>query len=130
MVLLGIVQATLAHPDEVPSISNGRQLVEAMSERFPHEDPRGGMVCADTSMDVEEQLLPFPRGDALEKYLRGALAIELPTHDLIAFGMWYQPMGVSNIVGKDLAFEEVKEGCHPVLLVSKQLGRAFPGARQ
>ena len=40
------------------------RLVEALSERIFDQGPRCGMVPADTTMDITQQLLPLFDGDA------------------------------------------------------------------
>lgn len=114
MVLLGVVLAFFACPNEVLGVGEGHRLVEAMSEGFPYEGPRGNMVHVDVSMNVEEQLLPHFRGNTSE--------VEMPAHKLIPLGMPHQPASVSDVVRKDPTLEEVREGRYLVLLVPRWMG--------
>ena len=73
--------------DEVSGIGEGGQLVEAVSEGFPHEGVWHHMVSVDAAMDIENQLPPILWGDALHEHFRDALAIEWPTEDSVALSM-------------------------------------------
>jgi hypothetical protein len=86
VVLLGIVLASFARPDDVSSISEGHHPVEAVSEGLPHKGYRGSMMPKDADMDVEEQCLHVFGIDALEEYPRGTPMVQMLIYNLVALG--------------------------------------------
>jgi hypothetical protein len=86
VVLLGIVLASFARPNDVSSVGEGHHLVEAVSEGPPHKGSRGSMMPKDAGVDVEEQCLPVFRRDALEEYPRGTPMVQMLIYNLVALG--------------------------------------------
>ena len=86
MVLCGVVLEPLVRLDDVSGVSKGHRPVETVSEGFADECPCSGVMRSIADVDVTEQLLPLLGGNTLEEYPRGALAVELPNHELVALG--------------------------------------------
>ena len=56
--------ATLAGPHDVSGVSDRGGPVKALSKRITHEGARRGVVTADASVDVMDQLFALGDGDA------------------------------------------------------------------
>ena len=64
MRLPGVELAPLASPHDLGGIGNFSGPVEALPERIADEGARRGVVTADASVDVADQLLALGDGNA------------------------------------------------------------------
>ena len=62
--LSSVELATLASPHDVSGVGDRGGPVKALPERVTHEGARRGVMAADASMDVADQLLALGDGDA------------------------------------------------------------------
>ena len=67
------------------------QPVEALSERISDQGPRCGMMPADPTMDITQQLLPLFDGDAALQDPGVALPVELALNNDKGLGMTSEP---------------------------------------
>ena len=85
MALIGKELASDATLDKVLCISSGRQPVETYMEGLAYKGPCCGMVAAESSMNLGQELLPFLFGDTSLKHSGSAFLVEFSFMDLIAF---------------------------------------------
>ena len=74
--LPGIELATLVGPHDVSGVGHCGGPVEALPKRVAHEGARRGMVTADSSVDVPDQLLALGDGDATLQNAQGATLVQ------------------------------------------------------
>ena len=67
--------ATLAGPHDVDGVGDRSGPVKALSKRVPHEGAWCGMMAADASVDVTDQLLALGDGNASLQNARGTALI-------------------------------------------------------
>ena len=67
--------ATLAGPHDVGGVGDRGGPVETLPKRVTHEGTWRGMVAADTSVDVADQLLAFGDGNASLQDSRGTALV-------------------------------------------------------
>ena len=75
MCFSSIELATLASPHDVGGVGDRGGPVEALPKRVTHEGAWRGVMAADTSMDVADQLLALGDGDATLQDTRGATLV-------------------------------------------------------
>ena len=71
----GIELASLATPHDVSGVGDRGGLVKVLPKRITHEGAWRGVVAADASMDVADQLLALGDGDASLQDTRGATLV-------------------------------------------------------
>jgi len=64
MCFSSVELATLAGPHDVGGVGNRSLLVKTLPKCVTHEGARRGVMAADASMDVVDQLLAFGDGAA------------------------------------------------------------------
>ena len=69
--------ATLAGPHDIGGIGDRGGPVQTLPKRITHEGARRGMVTADASVDVTDQLLALEDGDASLQDARGTVFVQL-----------------------------------------------------
>ena len=69
--------ATLAGPYNVGGIGDRSGPVKALPKRVTHESVGRGVMAADASMDVADQLLALGDGDASLQDTRGTALVQL-----------------------------------------------------
>ena len=69
--------ATLTGPHDVGGIGNRGSSVKTLPKRVTHESTWRGMVAADASVDVADQLLALGNGDASLQNARGTALVQL-----------------------------------------------------
>ena len=69
--------ATLAGLYDVGGVGDRSGLVKALSKRVAHEGTWRGVVTADASVDVTDQLLALGDGDASLPNARGTVFVQL-----------------------------------------------------
>ena len=77
MCLPGIELATLTGPHNVSGVGDRSGPVKALSKRVAHEGTWRGVVTADASVDVTDQLLALGGGDASLQNARGTAFVQL-----------------------------------------------------
>jgi len=77
MCFSSIELAPLAGPHNVSGIGDCGGPVKALSKRVTHEGARRGVVTADASMDVTDQLLALGNRDAALQDARGTAFVQL-----------------------------------------------------
>ena len=75
--LTGIELAAFAGPHDVIGISNRGGPVKALTKCITHEGALCGVVTADGSVDVTDQLLALGNGDASLQNARGTALVQL-----------------------------------------------------
>ena len=83
--LSSVKLATLAGPHDIGGVGDRGGPVEALSKRVTHESAWGGVMAADASMDVTDQLLALGDGDASLQDTRGprlCSSLSIRTKDL------------------------------------------------
>ena len=68
MSLLSIEQASLTPTDDLLCISQRSGLVKPMAKGFSNQRPWGHVMFVDSSIVLEEELLPLVGRDALHEY--------------------------------------------------------------
>ena len=77
MHLSSVKLATLAGPHDVGGVGDCGGPVKALPKRVTHEGARCGVVTADASVDVPDQLLALRNGDASLQNARGTALVQL-----------------------------------------------------
>ena len=77
MHLSSVELATLAGPHDVGGVGDRGGPVKALSKCVTHEGARRGVVIADASVDVTDQLLALGDGDASLQDARGTALVQL-----------------------------------------------------
>ena len=77
MCFSSVELATLACPHDVGSVGDRGGPVKTLSKCVTHEGARRGVVAADASVDVADQLLALGDGDALLQNARGTVLVQL-----------------------------------------------------
>ena len=67
--------ATLAGPHNVSGVGDRGGPIETLPKRVTHEGARRGVMAADASMDVADQLLALGDGDASLQDTRGTALV-------------------------------------------------------
>jgi hypothetical protein len=75
--LPGVELAALAGLHNISGVGDRSGLVKALSKRVAHEGTRRGVVTADASVDVTNQLLTLGNGDASLQNARGTTLVQL-----------------------------------------------------
>ena len=75
--LPGVELATIVGPHEVGSVGDRGGPVKALTKRITHEGARRGVVTADASVDVTDQLLALGDWDAALQDARGTALVQL-----------------------------------------------------
>ena len=71
----GVELASLASPHDVSGVGDRGGPVKALPKRVTHEGAWRGVVAADASMDVADQLLALGDGNATLQDTRGATLV-------------------------------------------------------
>src|SRR6185437_10558807 len=74
--LPGVELATLAGSHDVGGVGDRGGPVKALTKRITHEGARCGVVTADASVDVTDQLLALGNGDASLQNARGTALVQ------------------------------------------------------
>ena len=93
MSLPSIVLAPFVGAYDLLSISYHGRLVEALSEHISNQGSGRGMVTADPTMDIAQQMLPLLEGDAALQDLGVASLVEFVFHKNKGLGVTCEPSG-------------------------------------
>ena len=88
--------------DEVLCVCSGRRLIETCTEGLAYKGPGCGVVAAESSMDLCQNLPPLFLGDAPLKDSGGAFLIKLSLVDLVGFRSTNYATGLILVFGKFL----------------------------
>ena len=83
--MVGEKLATDAMLDEVLCVCSGCRLVKTCTEGLAYKGPGYGVVAAESSMNLGQELPPFLFGDTSLKYSGSAFLIKLSLVDLVGF---------------------------------------------
>ena len=109
---MSVVLAPFTGAYDLVSVSYHGRLVEDLSERISDQGSGHGMVTADPTVDITQQLLPLLDGDAALQDPGVALPVEFAINNGKGLGATCEPPSLCLVRWQRLT-EEVVEVRHP-----------------